>query len=189
MAEVMKRKGYEGARAEAEQELTYIDSETARMTKELAEMDIRRRTVVRILNAAKEALGEIAPEAAPHMADQVSENNESEDLSVVARNAFRGLGPSQAALKYLRMLDHGVPHATLVRALQKGNVKSGSSRPSDAFRNALARHPEVFVWRKEKGRAGVWELKERQKPAVPEGAVAASAVSSADAARSLSLVS
>jgi hypothetical protein len=188
MAEVMRRKGYEGARAEAEQELAHIDSETARMTKELAEMEIRRRTVIRILNAAKEALGEVPPETASIAAEPDSENNESDDISVVARNAFRGLGPSQAALKYLRMLDHGVPHATLVKALQKGTVKSGSSRPADAFRNALARRSDVFVWRKEKGRAGMWELRERQKG--PEAGVNADSISlTPEAARSLSLVS
>jgi len=190
MAEVTKGKGYESARSEAEEELAYIDSETARMTTLLAEMGVRRRTVVKILDAAKEALGEISPESFAQVAnDRDAENDETEGVKLVARNAFRGLGPAQAALQYLRLLEHGETHSNLVKALQKGNVKSGSHRPSDSFRCALARRPDLFGWRKEKGKVGVWELKEWQRSLDPSQAVAAGVSEASASPHSLSLVS
>lgn len=184
MTEITKKKGYLSARADAEEELALIDSETARMTTELTAMAGRRRTVVKMIEVAKEALGEIPPTPVQELDH---ERDEAGGLTLVARNAFRALGPVQAALKYLRILEHEETHTNLVKALQKGNVKSGSRRPTDSFRNALARRPDVFVWRKEKGKVGVWGLREWQKPG--EQAMAAAASSIEESPRPLSLVS
>jgi hypothetical protein len=162
MSTVQKVKGYEIARSDAEAELAYIDAETARMTAELAQLAFRRLTVIKILDAVKEGLGEVVPKNAS-MEGNTQSSEELDGLSLVARNAYRGLGPAEAALKHLRLLEHGETHARLVEALLKGNVRSGSKHPADSFRTALQRRPNVFVWRKEQGRPGRWELKEWQR--------------------------
>lgn len=157
-------KSYVAARNDLEAELAQIDAETARMSTELSELATRRLTVVTFFNAARAALGEVVPESNTVGGDLESREDEDIDgLSLVARNAFRALGPSQAAVKYLRLREQRVTHAELVKALEKGNVKSGSKRPSDSIRNALSRRPDLFVWIKEPAKVGRWGLKEWQK--------------------------
>jgi len=158
-------KSYLVARNDLEAELAQIDAETTRMTTELAELATRRLMVVKFFNAAREALGEVAP-TVPESTDVGGDVDDQEDmdgLSLVARNAFRGLGPVAAALKHLRTCEKELTHAELVKALEKGNLKSGSKRLSDSVRNALSRRPDLFVWKKEPGKVGRWGLKEWQK--------------------------
>jgi hypothetical protein len=83
-------------------------------------------------------------------------------VRLVARNAFKGMAPATAARKYLLEIGRGISHPTLVKALLRGNVKSGSKHSTDAMRTALHRHKEWFVWKKEKGQRGTWELVEWQ---------------------------
>jgi hypothetical protein len=96
--------------------------------------------------------------------DELRESKQDDDVSIsqVSRNAFKGMAPAQAARKYLLEIGHGTSHTALVKALLRGNVKTGSKHSTDAMRTALHRHKEWFVWKKEKGQRGIWELVEWQ---------------------------
>jgi hypothetical protein len=72
------------------------------------------------------------------------------------------MGPAEAALKYLRLLKRSQTHPALVKALIKDKVMTEARNPDISFRTAMARHPEWFVWIKEKGKLGRWELTEWQ---------------------------
>ena len=87
---------------------------------------------------------------------------EPERASVIPKNAFSGMGPAEGALKYLRLLKRSQTHPALVKALIKGKVMTEAKNPDISFRTAMARHPEWFVWIKEKGKLGRWELTEWQ---------------------------
>jgi hypothetical protein len=186
MLEPPKTSGYENARKDAETELGYVQSERARLLSEVAELDLREARALKMLNAARECLGEVVPEI--HSAvESANEDNEDHDgLSFVAKNQFRGMGPAKAARKYLEMLGHGEIHSRLVKALEKGSVRTGSKRRSDSFRTSLQRRPDWFVFKKEKGEVGRWELVEWQNAGA---AASENPADSQPGTRSLSLVS
>jgi hypothetical protein len=162
MLQPPKTSGYENARKDAETELGYVKSERVRLMGELAELDLREARALKMLNAARECLGEVVPEVRLTIESE-NENNQNEDgLSFVAKNQFRGMGPAKAARKYLEILGHGETHSQLVKALEKGSVRTGSKRRADSFRTSLQRRPDWFVFKKEKGEVGRWELVEWQ---------------------------
>ena len=186
MLQPPKTSGYENARQDAEAELGYVEAERARLLAELSELDLRKARAMRMLNAARECLGEVVPEIRPTVESANEENEDEDGLSFVAKNQFRGMGPAKAARKYLEMLGHGETHSRLVKALEKGSVRTGSKRRSDSFRTSLQRRPDWFVFKKEKGEVGRWELVEWQKAGAAAGDGPAESQSGA---RSLSLVS
>lgn len=135
---------------QAEQKIAIIDAESARMTAELERLAVEKAVLVGTRKALRKQLGEVIPE----------EVNDEEGSSIVPRNYFRGIGPAEAARKYLQLLGHGCSHADMVQALLRGKVRSGSKRPADSFRTSIQRRSDWFRWKKEKGKVGKWELVE-----------------------------
>jgi hypothetical protein len=117
------------------------------------------------------------------------ELDEDACIRLVTRNAFKGMAPAQAARKFLLEIGRGIAHPALVKALLRGNVKSGSKHSTDAMRTALHRHKEWFVWKKEKGQRGTWELVEWQTAAEDLPAQESAMAASSGGSRNLSLVS
>lgn len=185
MLEPLKTSGYESALKDAETELAYVEAETARLRGELNELDLRKQRAMRMLNIARECLGEVVSEIHPAV-ETAGDDERGDGLSFVAKNQFRGMGPAKAARKYLEMLGLGETHSQLVKALEKGGVRTGAKRRSDSIRTCLQRRPDWFVFKKEKGEVGRWELVEWQNTAASGGENLAESQSSA---RSLSLVS
>ena len=163
-----------------ERDLAELDVDTIRLQREIVE---RRAEIdkladqklgwLRLAGELKKRLGlGLTREEEAALAQGVAP--EGERVPVVPRNAFSGMGPSEAALKYLRLLKRGQTHPELVKALKKGNVSTGAKHPDVSFRTAMARHREWFVWIKEKGKLGRWELTEwqnREDPLNVEGTV------------------
>jgi hypothetical protein len=145
--------------ADTDDEKARLEGEIVRMRSEIARLDQRRVGFVNLGNELKKRLGHEVPEDARRVSQQ---DDDDVSVSQVSRNAFKGMAPAQAARKYLLEIGHGMSHATLVKALLRGNVKTGSKHSTDAMRTALHRHKEWFVWKKEKGQRGIWELVEWQ---------------------------
>src|SRR6185369_16623098 len=101
----------------------------------------------------KKRLGKEIPEEAR----VGSELDDEACIRLVTKNAFKGMAPAQAARKYLLEVGRAVAHPVLVKALLRGNVKTGSRHATDAFRTALHRHKDWFVWKKVKGQRPTWE--------------------------------
>jgi len=144
--------------ATADDEMARLESEIVRMRAEIARIANHRAGFVDLSIELKKRLGHEVPAEAR----AGGKLDEDASVSLVARNAFKGMAPAPAARKYLLEVGHGVSHPTLVKALLRGNVKSGSKHSTDAMRTALHRHKEWFVWKKEKGQRGTWELVEWQ---------------------------
>ena len=185
MLQPPKTSGFESARKDAETELEYVEAETARLRGELAELDLRKGRAIRMLNIARECLGEVVSEN--HASVETAGDDERGDgLSFVAKNQFRGMGPARAARQYLEMLGHGEPHSLLVKALEKGGVRTGAKRRSDSIRTCLQRRPDWFAFKKEKGEVGRWELMDWQSMSA---SASENPAESQTSPRSLSLVS
>jgi hypothetical protein len=144
--------------ADAYDEKARLESEIVRMRSEIVRIDQRAAGFVDLSNELKKRLGHEVPENAR----RASKQHDDVSVSQVSRNAFKGMAPAHAARKYLLEIGHGMSHTTLVKALLRGNVKTGSKHSTDAMRTALHRHKEWFVWKKEKGQRGIWELVEWQ---------------------------
>ena len=144
--------------ADTDDEKARLEGEIVRMRSEIARLDQRRVGFVNLSNELKKRLGHEVSEDAR----RISQQDDDVSVSQVPRNAFKGMAPAQAARKYLLEIGHGMSHATLVKALLRGNVKTGSKHSTDTMRTALHRHKEWFVWKKEKGQRGIWELVEWQ---------------------------
>lgn len=104
----------------------------------------------------------LTPEELAALAERTESGEPQDSTGTIPRNAFSGMGPAEAALKYLRLLKRSQTHLVLVNALLKGKVMSEARNPKIAFRTAMSRHPEWFVWIKEDGKVGRWELTEWQ---------------------------
>jgi hypothetical protein len=128
------------------------------MRAEIAKIGNQRAGFVDLSIELKKRLGQEIPAKARIGA----ELDEDASVRLVARNSFKRMAPAPAARKYLLEIGRGVSHPTLVKALLRGNVKSGSKHSTDAMRTALHRHKEWFVWKKQKGQRGIWELVEWQ---------------------------
>jgi hypothetical protein len=163
--------------ASADDEMARLESEIVRMRAEIAKIANQRAGFVDLSIELKKRLGQ----EVPVKARAGGELDEDASVRLVTRNAFKGMAPATAARKYLLEIGRGVSHPTLVKALLRGNVKTGSKHSTDAMRTALHRHKEWFVWKKEKGQRGTWELVEWQTganelsaqetaPTVPSGA-------------------
>ena len=144
--------------ADTDDEKARLEGEIVRMRSEIARLDQRRVGFVNLSNELKKRLGHEVPEDAR----RASKQDDDVSVSQVSRNAFKGMAPAQAARKYLLEIGHGMSHSALVKALLRGNVKTGSKHSTDAMRTALHRHKEWFVWKKDKGQRGIWELVEWQ---------------------------
>ena len=144
--------------ASADDEMARLESETVRMRAEIAKIANQRAGFVDLSIELKKRLGQEVPVEAR----SGGELDEDASVRLVTRNAFKGMAPATAARKYLLEIGRGVSHPTLVKALLRGNVKTGSKHSTDAMRTALHRHKEWFVWKKEKGQRGTWELVEWQ---------------------------
>jgi hypothetical protein len=144
--------------ADTDDEKARLEGEIVRMRSEIARLDQRRVGFVNLSNELKKRLGHEVPEDA----HRASKQDDDVSISQVSRNSFKGMAPAHAARKYLLEIGHGMSHSALVKALLRGNVKTGSKHSTDAMRTALHRHKEWFVWKKDKGQRGIWELVEWQ---------------------------
>ncbi len=144
--------------ASADDEMARLESEIVRMRAEISKIANQRAGFVDLSIELKKRLGQEVPTEGRAS----GELDEDASVRLVTRNAFKGMAPATAARKYLLEIGRGVSHPTLVKALLRGNVKTGSKHSTDAMRTALHRHKEWFVWKKEKGQRGTWELVEWQ---------------------------
>lgn len=170
--------------AGADDEMASLEAEIVRMRAEIARIAKQRAGYVDLSIELKKRLGKELPEATRSGV----ELDEDASVRLVARNAFKGMTPAKATRKYLLEIGHGISHPVLVKVLLRGNVKCGSKNASDVMRTALHRHKEWFVWRKEKGQRGIWELVEWQTQAEDTGAHEAAESRVSGAAPALSLV-
>ena len=171
--------------AGADEEMARLESEIVKMRAEIAHIATKRAGFVDLSVELKKRLGQEVPAEVRGG----GELDEDTCIRLVTRNAFKGMAPAQAARKFLLEIGRGIAHPALVKALLRGNVKSGSKHSTDAMRTALHRHKEWFVWKKEKGQRGTWELVEWQTGAEDLPAQESAVAASSGGSRNLSLVS
>jgi hypothetical protein len=150
------------ALAEVEQDIGVVDVEAERLTTKLAELEVKKLSLQKTARGLQELLGIVPPAPATGNNGHVDPAGAVVNTNLLPRNVFRGMPPSAAARKFLRAIGHRVTHAELVEALVRGNVKSRAQYPSDSFRAAMMRRADWFVWKKEVGHFGYWELVEWQ---------------------------
>lgn len=151
------------ALAEVEREIATVDSEAERLTTESTKLAVKKRSLQKTLRGLEELLGRVPPEPLPSNTGSFNEGEVASSTSLVSRNAFRYMAPAAAARKFLRDVGHRLTHVEVVDALLRGNVKSKAKYPSDSFRTAMLRRSDWFVWKKEPGHFGCWELVEWQQ--------------------------
>jgi hypothetical protein len=145
------------ALAEVEREIALVDSEAGRLTTAGSKLAVKKRSLEKTLRGLAELLGRVPPEPLPSNIGFFDEG-EGSSTSLVSRNAFRYMGPAAAARKLLRKVGHRLTHPEVVEALLRGNVKSKARFPSDSSGPQCLRRKEWFVWKKEPGHFGCWEL-------------------------------
>lgn len=148
------------ALAEVERDIANTDAEVERLKGEISIREVKKQSLQKTARGLQELLGIVpaAPSALNHSSlDDVEATTRT---ALLPRNVFRGMSPAAAARKFLRAVGHRATHAELVEALVRGNVKSRSRYPSDSFRAAMMRRTDWFVWKKEVGHFGCWELQE-----------------------------
>jgi hypothetical protein len=150
------------ALVEVEREIAAVDSEFETLTTKATTLAVKKGSLQKTQRGLAELLGRVPTEPSPLRIEALDKIDLGSGTSLVARNAFRYMGPAAAARKLLRKMGHRMTHPEVVEALFRGNVKSRSKYPSDSIRAAMLRRKDWFVWKKEPGHFGYWELVEWQ---------------------------
>jgi|GEM_PF-4195336 len=160
------------ALAEVEQDITSAAEEAERLTSELERLEVKKVSLQKTARGLQELLGIVPAASLTANNGRADNTDDMVKASLLPRNAFRGMAPAAAALKCLRAIGHRITHSELVETLIRGNVKSRARYPSDSFRAAMMRRPDWFIWKKEPGHFGYWELVEWQDNQGNDAAVA-----------------
>jgi hypothetical protein len=158
---------YEMSLRQTERDLGSLDDERTRLRREIASMQgelrglaTKRIEWLQLSGGLKKLLGVPLTEEETKVAGDISVA--SERLVTIPKNAFQGMGPAEAARKYLLMLGRPATHREVVEGLRKGKVNSEARHLDASLRTAMQRRTDWFVWTKEKGTFGMWELTEWQ---------------------------
>jgi len=85
---------------------------------------------------------------------------ESQRSCAIPEDAFKGLTLPEAAKKLLGILGRAATHREMVDGLRKGGVAHELKHLENSLRSAMQRRPDLFVFIKEEGNFGQWELVE-----------------------------
>jgi len=134
-----------------------LRSEIGRMEREILLVEDDKREDLGGMRYLRKKLGlAVEEEAAGKGKDALSD----ELLKLIPPDAFKGLHVTEATVKCLRLVGHGLTHGELVQTLLHGKVTTSSARTADTFRTALARRKDLFVVVREPGKRPKWELVE-----------------------------
>lgn len=158
---------YEMSLRQTERDLGALEDERTRIRREikdkqaeLRDLGMKRLGWVQLSGRLKRTLNLPLTEEEAKLCPEVSVTNES-SVSIT-RNTFKAMSIADAARKYLLMLGRGATQRELIEILQNGGVRTEAKHLDAAFRNSLVRRPDWFVFIREKGKLGRWELTEWQ---------------------------
>ncbi len=143
--------------AALERERTTIRGEMARMQRELLSLADKRIEWVRAAGSIKTLIGLSLSE---EEAALCGTSAEKERLAQIPPDAFKEISLPVAARKYLEILGRPATHRQLKDGLRRGGINPELKHLDNSLRTALQRRPEEFVFLKNKGGVGQWELTE-----------------------------
>jgi hypothetical protein len=78
----------------------------------------------------------------------------------IPEDVFKDMTLPDAAKKLLTMLNRPATHREMVVGLKKGGINQELKHLDNSLRSAMVRRPDLFVFVKEDGSFGVWQLME-----------------------------
>ena len=152
----------EGMLRQAEGQLEALEEEKRRLIRviagaqrELKLLASQRNKCVKAISSFKDMLGlPLSPEEA-----ELCGISNQEDLEI-SNDCFSEMTLVDAAKTFLTMLNRPATHREMFEGLRKGGVNQDLKHLENSLRSAMSRRPETFVFLKEDGRFGVWQLAE-----------------------------
>jgi len=143
-----------------ERQLTEIDNEKTRLLRviagaqrELKLLGTLRTKCVRSIANTKDLLDlPLNAEEAALCAMPVEKECE------IPEDVFKDMTIPDAAKNLLTMLGRPATHREMVELLRKGGINRGLKHLENSLRSAMVRRPDLFVFIKDDGNFGVWEL-------------------------------
>jgi len=142
--------------AALENERVQVRKEIARLQRGLKDLATRRTMWVRAAGSLKQLLELPLSEEETELCGA----GEKESLPEIPQDAFKEMALPEAAKKFLTMLGRPATHSEVVESLRTGGVNSELKHLNNSVRSAMQRRPDLFVFVKQDGSFGEWELAE-----------------------------
>lgn len=158
---------YEMSLRQTERDLGALDDEQARIKQEIQD----RQTQLRELAAKRIEWLQLSAQLKKTLGLELNEDEKKvvrgaptagERLVTITPTTFQGMTIADAARKYLLMVGRAASTREFITTLPAGGVMTDAKHLDAAIRNALARRPDWFVFFRDKGHLGMWELAEWQ---------------------------
>ena len=158
---------YEMSLRQTERDLGALDDEQARIKQEIQD----RQMQLRELAAKRIEFVELSARLKKTLSLDLNEDEKKvlrgvpaggERLITITPTTFQGMTIADAARKYLLMIGRAASTREFINTLPAGGVMTDATHLDAAIRNAMARRPDWFVFFRDKGHLGMWELTEWQ---------------------------
>ena len=153
---------YEPMLRQAEQQLVTLDEEKIRLLRVIAGAQRELKLLATQRIQCVQAVGSIKV-----MLRLPLSTEEAEVCAIpgekdfhIPEGVFKDMTLPDAAKKLLTMLNRPTTHREMVVGLRKGGINQGLKHLDNSLRSAMVRRPDLFVFVKEDGSFGVWQLME-----------------------------
>jgi hypothetical protein len=161
---LINRRVYEPMLRQTERDLVALDEEKLRLMQDIGRLqrkakrlESQRNLLVRTRGSIKVVLQMPLTSEEAQLCGVAAESQRS---CQIPEDAFKGVTLPEAAKKLLLMLGRAATHREMVDGLRKGGVTRGLKHLNNSLRSAMQRRPDLFVFIKEEGTFGQWELAE-----------------------------
>jgi len=153
---------YEPMLRQAERQLTALDDEKKRLIRVIAGAQRELKLLAKQRVQCIQAVGSVKVVLRLPLSSEEAElcNVPGEKECEIPSDAFKDITLPDAARKFLLMFGRGATIREMADSLRKGGINQGLKHLENSLRSAMARHPEWFVFIKQNGAFGVWELVE-----------------------------
>jgi hypothetical protein len=158
------RRVYEPMLRQTERDLVALDEEKMRLMQDIGRLQRKAKRLDSQRNLLVRARGSVKVMLQMPLTSEEAQlcgvEAESQRSYAIPEDAFKGLTLPEAAKKLLGILGRAATHREMVDGLRKGGVAHELKHLENSLRSAMQRRPDLFVFIKEEGNFGQWELVE-----------------------------
>ncbi len=156
---------YEPMLRQAERQLGALDNEKMRLLRVIAGAQRELKLLATQRAQCVQAVGSLKVVLHLPLSSEESElcGVRGEKECEIPADAFKDKTLPDAARELLLIFGRAATHREMSEGLRKGGINHGLKHLENSLRSAMARRPDLFLFIKENGAFGVWELTEWSK--------------------------
>lgn len=161
---LIDRRVYEPMLRQTERDLVALEEEKMRLMQDISRLQRKGKRLESQRNLLIRTRGSIKVVLQMPLTSEEAQlcgvEAESQRPCAIPDDAFKDLTLPEAAKKLLTILGRAATHREMVDGLLKGGVAHELKHLDNSLRSAMQRRPDLFLFIKESGNFGQWELVE-----------------------------